>query len=284
MFNHIIAAKRNMELRKQKYSLTKKCSSHQMMDHKSLRSSSCTDEAIMISDDEVKETLELNKNKKQRVGYWWDESDAFNGLNSVVKGLPKSKDAALVVGSSSLLKSKAKSYERALALIQRGNFFDFPDDESHNGGNNKTNQDPLLGSYNNKHNMSHVDDCFTFCSINDLIKDTKNGNERYLSSNHDDNNVTDLNQDEVLYESSGCSNQHVSLDELIALSKYKILGESSVSNNNGYRHVTLEELGVSVEDFMCTPWEVFDPTWEIRSETMDPWLGGYVKDMFSSAD
>ncbi|KAF3573511.1 hypothetical protein F2Q69_00063615 [Brassica cretica] len=45
-----------------------------------------------------------------------------------------------------------------------------------------------------------------------------------------------------------------------------------------------ESLVSRVEDLMCTPWEVFDPTWEIRSETMDPWLGGYVKDMFSSAD
>ncbi|CAN7054322.1 hypothetical protein IGI04_028767 [Brassica rapa subsp. trilocularis] len=289
MFNHIIAAKRNMELRKQEYSLTKKCSSHQMMDHKALRSSSCTDEAIMISDDEVKETLELNKNKKQRLGSWWDEPGAFNGLNSVVNGLPKSKDAASLVGSSSLPKSKAKKYERALALVQRGKLFDFSDDESHNGGNNKTNQDPLLGSYQTKHNMSHVDDdCFTFCSINDLIiKDTKKGNERSLSSSHHDNNFIDSCEDEILYESSGCSNkgnQHVSLDEFIALSEDKILGESSGSNNNVYRYVTLEELGVSVEDLKSTPWEAFDPTWETRSETMDPWLGGYVKDMLSSTD
>ncbi|KAF8111331.1 LOW QUALITY PROTEIN: hypothetical protein N665_0076s0307 [Sinapis alba] len=217
-----------MELKQQEYSLSRKRSS----DQKSLGSSSFTDEVIIIDDDdEVKETLEENKNKKQRVGPWWDESDAF-------KELPKLKDDhASVVGSSSLQKSKAKKYERALSLIQRGNFFDLCDDESLNDGNNKTMQDPLLGRYKNKENISHVDDCFTFCSINDLIKDPKKGNE--------------------------------------------IIGESSGSSNKGNQHVSLEELGVSVEDLKSMPWEAFEPKW---SETMDPWLGGYAKDIISSAD
>lgn len=35
-----------------------------MMDYKVLRLLFCIDEVIMISDDEVKEILELNKNKK----------------------------------------------------------------------------------------------------------------------------------------------------------------------------------------------------------------------------
>ncbi|ESQ27834.1 hypothetical protein EUTSA_v10019582mg [Eutrema salsugineum] len=59
------------------------------------------------------------------------------------------------------------------------------------------------------------------------------------------------------------------------------IGESTRSSDKGYRHVTLEELGVTVEDLKSIPWEAFDPTWEIRAETMDPWLGGYVKDMRS---
>ncbi|CAH8359426.1 unnamed protein product [Eruca vesicaria subsp. sativa] len=237
MFNHIIAAQRNMALKQREYALTKKRSIHQMMDNKSLGSSSCTDVD--------KETLELNKKKKPRTVRWWDElDDAFNDLNSVVKGLPKSKDAM-------------KKYERSLSLIQRGKFFDFSEDESHVSDNNKTNQDPLLGSYKTKNNISHVDSCFTFCNINDLIKDTNKGKERSLSLNDHDNFI-DMNED-------------------------KILCESSCSSNKGTRHVTLEELGVSVEDLKSIPWKAFDRTWEIKSQTMDPWVGGYIKDMPSSA-
>lgn len=218
------------------------------MDHKSLGSSSCTDEVIMIGEDDENETLELNKRKKPRSVPWWDEPDAFNELDTVVKGLP------------SLQKSKAYKYERPLSLIQRGNFFDFCDDESHNGGNNKTNQDPLLGRYKNKENISDMVNCSTFCSINDLIKDTKKGNERSLSSNHHDNNCTDMCED----ESSGSNNkgnQHVSLDDFMDLSEDKILGGSSGSNRNGNRHVTLEDLGVGVEDLKSMPWEPYDLTW-----------------------
>ncbi|CAE5964016.1 unnamed protein product [Arabidopsis arenosa] len=53
------------------------------------------------------------------------------------------------------------------------------------------------------------------------------------------------------------------------------LGEST-SRNKGYEHVTLEDLGVSVEDLKSVPWEVLHPTWEIRS---DPWLNGYIEDL-----
>ncbi|KAG2321845.1 hypothetical protein Bca52824_015058 [Brassica carinata] len=246
-----------MVLKQQKYSLTKKRSIHQMMDHKSLGSSFCTDEVMMIREDDENETLGLHQKKKPRSVPWWDESDAFNELDSVVKGrLPELKDAASVVGSSSLPKIKAKKYERALSLIQRGNFFDLCDDESHSGGNNKTNQDPFLGRYKNKENISHMDNCFTFCSINDLIKSTKKGNERSLSSRHHDNNFTDMCED----ESSGGSNKGNQHD----LSEDMIIGESFGSNSNGNRHVSLEDLGVGVEDLKSMPWETFDPTWEIN--------------------
>ncbi|KAL9311626.1 hypothetical protein AtEden1_Chr1g0074401 [Arabidopsis thaliana] len=54
------------------------------------------------------------------------------------------------------------------------------------------------------------------------------------------------------------------------------VGESN--KNKGYEHVTLEDLGVSVEDLKSVPWEAFefDSTWEIRS---DPWYGGYMEDL-----
>lgn len=54
--------------------------------------------------------------------------------------------------------------------------------------------------------------------------------------------------------------------------------DESITKNKGYEHVTLEDLGVSVEDLKSIPWEAFDPTWEIRS---DPWLGGYMEDLAS---
>ncbi|EOA34004.1 hypothetical protein CARUB_v10021500mg [Capsella rubella] len=54
------------------------------------------------------------------------------------------------------------------------------------------------------------------------------------------------------------------------------VGESSSTRNKGYEHVTLEDLGVSMEELKNIQWESYDPTWEIRS---DPWLGGYMEDV-----
>ncbi|CAH2065654.1 unnamed protein product [Thlaspi arvense] len=78
----------------------------------------------------------------------------------------------------------------------------------------------------------------------------KKDDERSLSTSRHDNNFIDLSKD-------------------------KSVGESTSSGNKGNEHVSLEELGVSVEDLKIMPWGAFDPTWEIRSETMDPWLGSY---------
>lgn len=101
---------------------------------------------------------------------------------------------------------------------------------------------------------ARVDSCFSSTDLHEKKTKKKKDDERSsssLSSNHDDNFI-DLREDEIVG-----------------------------SSNKGYRHVTLEELGVTVEDLKSMPWELFDPTWEIRSETMDPWLGGYIKDIIS---
>ncbi|CAH2046388.1 unnamed protein product [Thlaspi arvense] len=51
--------------------------------------------------------------------------------------------------------------------------------------------------------------------------------------------------------------------------------ERSTESNNkkdqdrvGSGHVSLEDLGVSVEDLKSMSWEAFVPTWEVRSKTM----------------
>ncbi|VVA93754.1 unnamed protein product [Arabis nemorensis] len=82
------------------------------------------------------------------------------------------------------------------------------------------------------------------------------------------------NNDDVSRVDSCSSSTTLHKKEKNGSSEEEILG-------SGYRHVTLEELGVTVEDLKSMPWELFDPIWEIRSETMDPWLGGYIKDIIS---
>lgn len=94
-------------------------------------------------------------------------------------------------------------------------------------------------------------------SSTDLHKKKKD-DERPLSSSSHHDNFIDLTEAEGVDENTGSK------------------------KGNGYGHVSLEELGVSVEDLKGLPWEAFDPTWEIRSETMDPWLGAYIKDLMPS--
>ncbi|KAG7589986.1 hypothetical protein ISN44_As07g022000 [Arabidopsis suecica] len=86
---------------------------------------------------------------------------------------------------------------------------------------------------------SRADSCF---SSTDLHETKKNDDERSLSNKKEN-------------------------DESV--------GESR-TRNRGYEHVTLEDLGVSVEDLKSVPWEALHPTWEIRS---DPWLNGYIEDL-----
>ncbi|CAN8235066.1 unnamed protein product [Cochlearia groenlandica] len=54
--------------------------------------------------------------------------------------------------------------------------------------------------------------------------------------------------------------------------------DGEIASEKGNRHVSLDDLGVTVEELKSMPWEAIDPAWEIRS---DLWLGRYVRDIKS---
>ncbi|KAJ4894558.1 hypothetical protein Rs2_21352 [Raphanus sativus] len=215
----------------------------------SVGSPSSTDAIITMNDDED-ETLPTKK--KPRLGSWWDDVDAFDQLSCVVKGLPTVQSC---FSSTNLPETKTKEdKKRSLSSSHHENLLGYTD------SNNKEYQDclgyghvslPSLGGY-----VTPADSCFP--SLSTGLRETNKDYESQLSS----------------------SNHHG--DDFIDLGEDKNVGESANSSNKSIRHVTLEELGVSVEDLKSIPWEAFDPTWEIRSVTMDPWLGGYVSDMLSA--
>ncbi|CAA7043133.1 unnamed protein product [Microthlaspi erraticum] len=105
--------------------------------------------------------------------------------------------------------------------------------------------------------------------VNGLPKPKDNDDEPRV-----DHSYTDVLQKKKDDERSFSSTSHHE-------SSFIDLTEDESENGDGNGHVTFEELGVWVEDLKALPWEAFDPTWEIRSEAMDPWLGGYIEDMFS---
>ncbi|CAH8354949.1 unnamed protein product [Eruca vesicaria subsp. sativa] len=231
---------------------------------KNLNSNSLVPSTNSVINDE-KDTLEP-KQKKPRLGCWWDEVDAFDELSCVVKGLPKSKnDAASVVDSrfslTNLPETKPKEgYSDSVTGDNKG----IQDRSGYSHMSLEDSgisvEDPSLGGYVSDI-ISPIDSCFSSSSsrLQETEANTNKNDERSLSSsNHHGNNFIRFREDEIV-------------------------GESSTNiSNKGHRHLSLEELGVSVEDLKSMPWEAFDPTWEIRSETMDPWLGGYIQDMFSA--
>ncbi|KAF8066440.1 hypothetical protein N665_1156s0001, partial [Sinapis alba] len=224
-----------------------------------------TGTVIIINDDEEEETLEPTK-KKPRLGSWWDDVDAFDELSCVVKGLP-------IVHSCFSSTNLPEEDKRSLSSSHHENLLGYSDSVT---CNNKENQDrlgyghvslgdlgilvedPSLGAYV-KDIVTPVDSCFLSSSTGLLETKTK------------------TNKD---YESQLSSSSIHHGDNFIDFGEGENVGESTNSSNKGIRHVSLEEFGVSVEDLKSMPWEAFDPTWEIRSVTMDPWLGGYVSDMF----
>ncbi|CAN6906651.1 unnamed protein product [Brassica oleracea] len=231
------------------------------LDSNSLTPSS-TGGVIIINDDEEDETLEPSK-KKPRLGSWWDDVDSFDELSSVFKRLPIMHSS---FSSTNLPETKTKEDKRSLSSSDHENLLGYSDSVT---SNNKENQDrlgyghvslPSLGGYV-KDIVTPVDSCFP-SSPTGLLEAKTNTNKDYesqlSSSNHHGDNFIGFREDEIVGE--GTDN----------------------SSNKGIRHVSFEELGVSVEDLKSMPWEAFDPTWEIRSETMDPWLGGHVSDMFSA--
>ncbi|CAN7048854.1 unnamed protein product [Brassica rapa subsp. trilocularis] len=224
---------------------------------------SSTGGVIIINDDEEDETLEPSK-KKPRLGSWWDDVDSFDELSSVFKRLPIMHSS---FSSTNLPETETKTKEdkRSLSSSDHENLLGYSDSVT---SNNKENQDrlgyghvslPSLGGYV-KDIVTPVDSSFPSSSTGLLEK------------------RTNTNKD---YESQLLSSANHHGDNFIG--ENEIVGESTDnSSNKGIRHVSLEELGVSVEDLKSMPWEAFDPTWEIRSVTTDPWLGGYVSDMFSA--
>ncbi|CAA7043134.1 unnamed protein product [Microthlaspi erraticum] len=244
-------------------------------------------DAIIIIDDEKDkcETLEPKK-KKPRLGSWWDNDDAFDELSIVVKGLPKPKDTEpesrvdSCFSSSTDLQEKKKDGERSSSSTHHVNFIDLSDAES--VGSNKgighvsleelgvTVEEQKINS--KKRGLgSCCLDVGVFDELSSVVKGLsrvesscfssphepetkkKKVDERSLSSTHHDKSFIDLSEDKTVAEST-----------------------------KGVRHVSLDEFGVSVEDLKSMPWEAFDPAWEIRSKTMDPWLGGFVQDMLCS--
>ncbi|KAG2306984.1 hypothetical protein Bca4012_084063 [Brassica carinata] len=260
------------------------------LDSNSLPPSTC---AVIILDDDEEVTLESNKNKKrknldsnpstgaiiiideektlepkkkkQRLGSWWDDVDAFDQLSCMIKGSPTVHSC---FSSTNLPETKTKEEDkRSLSSSHHENLLGYSDSVT---SNNKEYQDclgyghvslPRLGGYV-KDIATPTDSCFPSSSSTGLLQTMTNTNKDYesqlSSSNHHGDNFIDFREGEFVGEST------------------------NNSSNKGIRHVSLEELGVSVEDLKSLPWEAFDPTWEIRSVTMDPWLGGYVSDMFSA--
>ncbi|CAH2046389.1 unnamed protein product [Thlaspi arvense] len=243
--------------------------------------SSFTDAIVIIDDDgEEKETLEPKK-KKRRLGSWWDDVEAFNELSCVVKGLSKAKenDASSSVDScftsSTVLQdttnTKKKEDERSsLSSHHHDNFIDLCEDDE-----NKENQDS----------------CFSSSTVLQETYTKKKDDERSsLPSHHHENFIDLCEKDEGKEIQDSCFSSSTVLQETNTKKKddeRSSLCEEDESKENqdrvGYGHVSIEEFGVTVEDLKSMPWEAFDPTWEIRSEIMDPWLGGHVRDIMDSS-
>ncbi|KFK41788.1 hypothetical protein AALP_AA2G172200 [Arabis alpina] len=247
---------------------------------KSMGSLCSSTDAIIIDDDDEEEITLEPKKKKQRLGSWWNYDDAVNELSCVVKGSSKAKDNNDVVSSvdscfistDHIHEKKKDDTNSSLSSIRHDNFIDLSEDDivgestcSSNKGNGHVTLEELGVTVEDLKSMpwelfepiSRVDSCFSSTDLHETeTTKKKDDTNSSLSSIHHDNFI-DLSEDEIVCETT------------------------ISSSNKGNGHVTLEELGVTVEDLKSMPWELFDPTWEIRSETMDPWLGGYVKDIIS---